>query len=552
MQWKNLQRYRTGGAGSKMQLSVPVPKTPDGRVYRYSPNESAHPRHFVLGDASAEIVVTEAARKRMKLEPRSGKTVCPYSGVVDEDENFLHPDDVKAAVATVKHAVLDDARAAFTQMFSGLNRGQSGKSFITFKVNTSGASTPKPRFKRRDLLRELVCDHCGRDYGVFAIGLFCPDCGAPNLRLHFARESALVKAQVELAEAQGEDVAELAYRLLGNAHEDVLTAFEATLKVVYLFGMAQRPVGSSPPKAVKNDFQNVERARERFSDLAFDPFDGLDDAELAVLGLNIQKRHIIGHNLGVVDSTFAKHASDARVGETVHLVGEDIRQFAAISQRVIDRLDTWLGGAPSPTINLEPLDGKPSNSPTNKSPNMAEPTSLDKLDLELGALARRLGCWMAEKSEKGLPWSFPDDAIQEAFPESTERDLLEAVAELQSEKFVKPSGGRGLRNVRPTVELFATFDEIALGNDPSADVLILAQAILSGEDSIGVAALHGQIGWPLRRFNPALGLVLAQIDPTRVSQSISEIDYPARSFHLLPEDRVALKRFSRRLGGSNG
>ena len=34
-----------------------------------------------------------------------------------------------------------------------------------------------------------VCDHCGRDYGVFAIGLFCPDCGAPNLRLHFAREA---------------------------------------------------------------------------------------------------------------------------------------------------------------------------------------------------------------------------------------------------------------------------------------------------------------------------------------------------------------------------
>jgi len=52
---------------------------------------------------------------------------------------------------------------------------------------------------------------CGRDYGVYAIGLFCPDCGAPNLRLHFERERQLVNAQVEIAEAQDEGLAELAY-----------------------------------------------------------------------------------------------------------------------------------------------------------------------------------------------------------------------------------------------------------------------------------------------------------------------------------------------------
>lgn len=61
---------------------------------------------------------------------------------------------------------------------------------------------------------------------MFAIALFCPDCGAPNLALHFARETELVGQQVDLAESQ--DRQELAYRLLGNAHEDVLTAFEAT------------------------------------------------------------------------------------------------------------------------------------------------------------------------------------------------------------------------------------------------------------------------------------------------------------------------------------
>ena len=204
-------------------------------------------------------------------------------------------------------------------------------------------------------MRDLVCDHCGRDYGVFAIGLFCPDCGAPNLRLHFEREAALVDAQVDLAEGLGDGQQELAYRLLGNAHEDVLTAVEATLKTVYLYGMAQRGPDAPALRPVKNDFQNVDRAKERFAELGLDPFEELDDAHLSILRLNIQKRHIVGHNLGVVDAKFAEHAQDARVGETVRLVGEDIRVFAALSQVVVDRLDTWLaGGLPAPASLAAP------------------------------------------------------------------------------------------------------------------------------------------------------------------------------------------------------
>ena len=71
--------------------------------------------------------------------------------------------------------------------------------------------------------------------------------------------------------------------------------------------------------------------------------------------LNIQKRHIIGHNLGVVDAKFAQHAQDAKVGETIRLVGEDIRVFAVLGHVVVDRLDTWLaGGKPAPAMLATP------------------------------------------------------------------------------------------------------------------------------------------------------------------------------------------------------
>ena len=346
MKFKHLQKYQTGGSGDRMELSFPLPRTPEGRVYRYSPNELAYPRHFVLGEIEADFCANEAAKLHMKLEPHSPQTVCPYSGVVGDDNEFTHPSDVEAAFKAIKHAALSDAEESFRDLFKGLSRNNSRNKFIRIETKTTSTPRPKPRFSRQDLIRQLVCNHCGRDYGVFAIGLFCPDCGAPNLSLHFAREVELVTAQVKIAELQRTEHQELAYRLLGNAHEDVLTALEATLKTVYVFGAVTRSLTGVPVKPVKNDFQNIETAGQRFTELKIALFENLSEAELGTLKLNIQKRHIIGHNLGVMDTKFAEHAVNARIGETIQIVGDDILKFAALGQRIVDQLDDWLNSVP--------------------------------------------------------------------------------------------------------------------------------------------------------------------------------------------------------------
>ncbi len=380
-----------------MLLSIAAPKTPGGRVYRLSPNEEALPRHFVIGNVVGAIELTAELRQRMKLNPRSSQTVCPYSGTVADDEEFLHPDDRKAAIETVRHAALEDMRDAFSDMLKDVFRPTSGRgSAITISAKVAPrAPEPRPPVLSRDLMRQLICDHCGRDYGVFAIALFCPDCGAPNLRLHFSREAELVEDQVALAAENAEANEELAYRLMGNAHEDVLTALEATLKTTYLYGIAQTGGGSVPK--VGNEFQNIEKARKRFLELALDPFGRLSESDLEELQLNIQKRHIIGHNLGIIDDRFANHDGDAKLGETVELVGEDIRRFAAIGQIVVDRLDGWLCGTPSPTIGASAV----SANPRARVVDAEDPKGLKSLNLGLSLLARKIGLWVAERSLDG-------------------------------------------------------------------------------------------------------------------------------------------------------
>ena len=43
-----LERHRTGGTRDRMELSYPVPRSPSGKIYQYSPNPAAAPRLFTL------------------------------------------------------------------------------------------------------------------------------------------------------------------------------------------------------------------------------------------------------------------------------------------------------------------------------------------------------------------------------------------------------------------------------------------------------------------------------------------------------------------------
>ncbi|OHV78931.1 hypothetical protein [Ensifer sp. LCM 4579] len=531
MKMKRLEKMRVGGTSNKMQLSIPSPKTPDGRVYRYSPNVDAHPRHFVLGDRVAAFVTDPDKVGRMKHAPGTPGTVCPYSGFRADDAEFVHPDDRKAAIKVVEHAALQDMQDAISGMLAGVARGSKS---LTYKPGPR-RKRPRPRFGRRDLMRLLICDCCGRDYGVFAIALFCPDCGAPNLALHFAREVDLVGQQVQLAEALGKDRQELAYRLLGNAHEDVLTAFEATLKVAYAHRIQNRPSGAGPVKPAGNDFQNIDKGRKRFGEFSFDPFAELNAQELAVLSLNIQKRHLIGHNLGVVDAKFVQHAKEAKLGETVELVAADVRSFAALCCKVVRRIDDMLAGLPLPSPAVQ-----------DEEDAMISPTETIG---DLSPEGTAVGKWICMTSADGLPGHVDEDSLVKAFPSLSTNQLAEATADLAEDGYVSLTHliSQRLPRVHVREDLFLTFDPHCMGSDPVADALQLIPLILS-KDSVDVPALHAESGMPLRRFNPAVGLILSKIGEGRVSGTWIQ-GYPTPYFLVVDSDRVAIKRLARQLEG---
>jgi hypothetical protein len=154
-----------------------------------------------------------------------------------------------------------------------------------------------------------------------------------------------------------------------------------------------------------------------------------------------------------------------------------------------------------------------------------------------------LGTWLAENSPNGLPHQVGRDALMSAFEDVSDRDFRDDVAELETDGYVKV---RSLLNGPPLlsyrVELFSTFDPLVMGSDPTLDGVELARMTLDLDQGVDVAALHERSGWELRRFNPALSVMLAHVDQKRVSGS-GDGRYPTRHFMVVATDRVPLRRF---------
>lgn len=108
--------------------------------------------------------------------------------------------------------------------------------------------------------------------------------------------------------------------------------------------------------------------------------------------------------------------------------------------------------------------------------------------------------------------------------------------------------GAGIPHFRPTLDLYLTFDGPAFGRDPIADTITIAELALAGSDSVNAESIFSQIGWDIRRFNPAFGHLASQIPDGRVSRSYGT-QFGVSYFHLLPEDRVQVKRLVARLKG---
>jgi hypothetical protein len=100
--------------------------------------------------------------------------------------------------------------------------------------------------------------------------------------------------------------------MLGNALEDVVGLFEGFLKYAYRYAVRKKNTKEDAEKLIQKirvNFQRLTGAEEFFRrDLAIEVFQNLTVPERESLELSFAKRHVLTHNLGLIDEKYKDKA----------------------------------------------------------------------------------------------------------------------------------------------------------------------------------------------------------------------------------------------------
>jgi len=321
---------------NRYSMSISFPKDEHGRVARECLDENCSPAYYKVKEGTG---ITEGHEEAF----------CPYCGKSGEPNDFATKEQIRYA----KDIVMREAEQAVGDMVSNaLGLGASGKKKFgggLLSIEMSMKKSPRRHVFRpfeEDLLRTLVCPHCGLDHGVFGIAVWCPDCGKDIFMEHVREEYKVLRAMLSDIERRREVLGpRIAARDLENCLEDVVTIFEAVLKAMirrYLLAHGKTTEGIAIlfKERFRNGLQNPKRAEEIIRNrMEQELFEEIGQEKVDQLCAIFEKRHPITHNLGVVDRKYLEKAyANEREGREVSVSQEEIEEAISLCLTILERL----------------------------------------------------------------------------------------------------------------------------------------------------------------------------------------------------------------------
>jgi hypothetical protein len=312
-------------------MSVSIPKDEDGRTARECPDQQCSPGYFkVTGGTGLK-----------------GQTVayCPYCRKLAEPSNFHTKEQIRYA----KDMVAREARIGVERaMRESLGLGPSGKSrlvdgmiSVDLEIESSPPAHVWPPYENI-LRRDLVCPHCTLNHSVYGFAVWCPDCGKDIFTTHVQEEIRVIEAVVGDVDRRGKELGvRVAARDLENALEDLVSIFEATLKLEIRRWKKEKGESEADIEAamkkIGSRLQSVSNAVSIIPDACGgQPLFPAGSAHEQKLDRVFQKRHTITHNLGVVDRKYIEKARSGEAAGTEVRVGKmEIVEMAKITNTVL-------------------------------------------------------------------------------------------------------------------------------------------------------------------------------------------------------------------------
>ena len=275
----------------------------------------------------------EIARENQRL-------TCPACGATESDEHF----HTQEQLARIRAGVEAIARGAIGSVLGHLARRPSARSRSGVVVRYRKPSRqhfPRtlPTYVERGTVRTFICPNGGHRAVVYDLLAFCPYCGPDETppRAVFDDNIAAMGQLLDVleslpaAERAALEAAGGATTLVERALTGVVAGLQTLAKHLYVRGAG--------PEIRGNPWQNLARLSRAWRDgFGVDPTDGLGPDVLQTLQLGFARRHVIEHNGGVIDETYAREASEGGVGRRLQVDRSFVVAFIDAGTQLADRL----------------------------------------------------------------------------------------------------------------------------------------------------------------------------------------------------------------------
>jgi hypothetical protein len=278
---------------------------------------------------------------------------CPYCRREGEPSDFGTREQIRYA----KDVMLREADEGIGRTVKdALGIGPSGRrklggGLLSMELSYKAGSRPHVRRPvEEELLRAVVCPHCGLDHVVFGLATWCSDCGRDIFMTHVQAECDVVRKMLADVERRRKELgSRIAARDVENCLEDAVSIYEAVLKALLVRlwrqrGEKEEDIQAALGKRIRNAFQNVTRSAEVVErEFGVPLLVPEDPGTLQKLSGTFEKRHPITHNLGIVDRRYLENALSAeKEGREIRVTCDEVEESLSMLFGVLANLHARL------------------------------------------------------------------------------------------------------------------------------------------------------------------------------------------------------------------
>lgn len=297
-------------------VSIPIEKDKKGFIDKQCPNEDCEFLFKVEHEDWSNLFKDEAVW-------------CPLCRHQAPADQWFTKAQVEHSLGEAKRVVENTIHNALVSGADKFNRKQSKYKFLSVAMKVSGGKKSTyalPAEAVDEMELEIECESCAAHFSVIGSAFFCPCCGENSVTQNYSDAIRKIRSKKEnievikkaLTDVAGLDEAEVTCRsILESCILDGVTAFQKYCEGLY----------SKYDEPPFNAFQRLDQGSRLWQEaINYGYGDWLSHQELASLNTLFQKRHLLAHNDGIVDSRYIEKSNDGSyvVGQRVVIKNSDV------------------------------------------------------------------------------------------------------------------------------------------------------------------------------------------------------------------------------------